>query len=236
MTLTRVFAAAVLTIVCASVPCPRAAASMPAAPVDAARLCAPGDVCKNGHPDYYWTLEDWFSGSESFSVLCDETQRGVCEGGWKPVSVTMYLYWEEENDCALTVQAEIHEADPGNPERSARGRLVAASEVKTVGPFRPAGLWAITVPMPHDAPTVTGPCFATIRFLDGCSDLPAMVAAPGECEAMHSWTDRGDGWTDMRDLELPGNLSAYATFECQLTDDADPVAWSTIKSMYGTDE
>jgi hypothetical protein len=63
-----------------------------------------------------------------------------------------------------------------------------------------------------------------------------VVAAPGACEAKRSWRDRGEGWADMRDLELPGNLSAFATFECQLPRGDDSVAWSTIKSMYDKDE
>jgi hypothetical protein len=197
-------------------------------------LSQPGDVCDNGHTNYYWTLEDRFAGQESYRVFCGPAECGGCEGGWRPVSVTMYLYWEVSNDCALTVQAEIHEANPSGPGRHEQGRLVAVSEQKTVGPFRPAGLWAVTVAMPPDSPRVNGPCFATLRFLDTCDELPAMVAAPGACEALQSWNDRGEGWTDMRDLDLPGNLSAYASFECQLVPVEERVAWTTIKGMYET--
>ena len=196
----------------------------------------PGDVCKNGQTNYYWTLEDRFAGHESYRVYCGPAECGGCEGGWQPISVTMYLYWEEDNDCALTVQAEIHEANPAGTNRHEQGRLVAVSEQKAVGPFKPAGLWAVTVAMPLDSPRIDGPCYATIRFLDTCDDLPAVVAAPGACEAMRSWNDRGEGWKDMRDLDLPGNLSAYATFECQLVPRDETVAWSTIKSMYKTGE
>jgi len=203
--------------------------------LESATLSQPGDVCKNGQANYYWTLEDRFTGNESFRVFCGPTGCAGCEGGWKPVSVTMYLYWEEKNSCALTVQAEIREADPTDPTRSRQGRLLAVSESKTVGPFRPAGLWAVTVAMPLDSPVIEGPCFASIRFLDTCDELPAVVAAPGECEAMVSWNDRGEGWVDLRDLDLPGNLSAYATFECQLPAQDQSVGWATIKSMYGTD-
>ena len=208
----------------------------PGQALDPAALSQPGDVCKNGHANYYWTLEDRFTGNESFRVFCGPAECAGCEGGWKPVSVTMYLYWEEENNCALTIQAEIREADPTDPARSGQGRLLAASEQKTVGPFKPAGLWAVTVAMPLDSPVIDGPCFASIRFLDTCDELPAIVAAPGACEAMVSWNDRGEGWTDMRDLDLPGNLSAYATFECQLPKADEVVGWATIKSMYKTDE
>jgi hypothetical protein len=38
----------------------------------------------------------------------------------------------------------------------------------------------------------------------------------------------------MRDLDLPGNLSAYASFECQLVPVEERVAWTTIKGMYET--
>jgi hypothetical protein len=230
MTSTKTVVAVASLIVCTL------AAASQAAPIEEptveVALSQPGDECKNGHTNYYWTLEDRFAGQESYRVYCGPAECGGCEGGWQPVSVTMYLYWETRNNCALTVQAEIHEANPTATGEHEQGRLVAVSEQKTVGPFRPAGLWAVTVAMPLDAPRVEGPCFATIRFLDTCDELPAMVAAPGACEASRSWKDRGDGWTDMRDLDLPGNLSAYATFECQLVEREEEVAWSTIKSMY----
>jgi len=193
----------------------------------------PGDICKDGHTNYYWTLENRFVGEESFRVIC--TPAG-CDGGWKPLSVTMYLYWEEENNCALTVQAEIHEVDTTDPTRSTEGRLVAVSEQKTVGPFRPAGLWAVTIAMPLDSPPINAPCFASIRFLDTCDELPYIVAAPGACEAMRSWSDTGEGWKDMLDLDLPGNLTAYASFECQRTSEDETMGWGAIKSMFRNDE
>jgi hypothetical protein len=232
MTCLRTLAVVIVFLMCASI----VAGAPSSAGRDLTTTSEPGDLCKNGHPTYYWTLDDWFAGEESFSVLCDQAERGGCEGGWKPISVTMYLYWEEKNSCALTVQAELHEADPRHPDRSARGPLIVASEIREVGPFKPAGLWAVTLPMPLDAPIVDGPCFATIRFLDTCDELPAVVAAPGACEAGRSWRKRSAGWKDMSGLELPGNLSAFATFECQLRQEEDPVAWSTIKSMYDKDE
>jgi len=201
-----------------------------------AELCKPGEMRKCGHPTYYWTLEDRFKGNESYRVFCGPLGDGSCEGGWKPVSVTMYLYWEETNTCAMTVQAEIHESDSNDPAGPRAGRLVATSEVTTVGPFRPAGLWAVTVPLSGNAPVLDGPCFATISFLDTCAELPSMVAAPGACVENRSWKDTGGGWVDMHALDLPGNLSAYATFECQRPGEDQPVAWSTIKSMYGESE
>jgi len=199
-------------------------------------LCRPGDMRKVGQTLYYWTLEDRFTGNESYRVLCEPVGDGACEGGWKPVSVTMYLYWEESNTCSFTVQAEIHSSDSANPMGPHSGRLIAASEPTTVGPFRPQGLWAVTVPIPKDAPAIDGPCFASLRFLDTCSELPQMVAAPGSCDPNRSWVDRGAGWEDMHGLELPGNLSAYATFECQGRGAEEEVAWGTIKGMYGKDE
>ena len=201
-----------------------------------ATVSQPGDVCKNGYTSYYWMLEDRFTGNESFRVFCGPAGCAGCEGGWKPVSVTMYLYWEEENSCALTVQAEIHEADPTDLTRSGQGRLIAASEKRTVGPFKPAGLWAVTVAMPPDTPAINGSCFASIRFLDTCDELPAVVAAPGECDAMVSWNDRGEGWVDLRELDLPGNLCAYATFECQVVEKDASATWSTIKGMFQTNK
>ncbi len=222
---------ALLVLASAAAGFAHAAASTPA--LDPVAQSQPGDICKNGHTNYYWTLENRFTGEESFRVIC--TPAG-CEGGWKPVSVTMYLYWEEENSCALTVQAEIHEVDTTDPDRSTQGRLVAVSEQKTVGPFRPAGLWAVTVAMPTDSPPINGPCFASIRFLDTCDELPYIVAAPGACEAMRSWSDTGEGWTDMLDLDLPGNLTAYASFECQRTSEDETMGWGAIKSMLRNNE
>jgi hypothetical protein len=229
MTLTRVALAAALV----------ALAAVPAAALQDGHTQAysqPGDVCDNGSPLYYWTLEDRFVGNESFRVFCGPAGCAGCEGGWKPVSVTMYLYWEEKNSCALTVRAELHTVDPSDPTNSHAGRLIVASETETVGPFKPAGLWAITVAMPLDAPTIEGPCLASIHFLDTCDDLPSIVAAPGACEAAVCWNDRGEGWVDLNDLDLPGNLSAYASFECQFPEREEPVAWSTIKGMYDSDD
>jgi len=234
MTLTRILVAAAMVLV--AIPACASPGGPTATPSLATELSRPGDECKNGQTNYYWTLEDRFEGNESYRVFCGPAGCGGCEGGWQPISVTMYLYWEEENSCALTVQAEIHAADPADATRSTEGRLLAISEQKTVGPFRSAGLWAVTVAMPLDAPRIDGPCFATIRFLDTCDELPMVVAAPGACDAMISWRDSGNGWTDMLDLELPGNLSAYATFECQLVEDTEQMTWSTIKGMYETNE
>ncbi|MEA3409686.1 MAG: hypothetical protein U9Q95_04990, partial [Candidatus Eisenbacteria bacterium] len=153
----RRFLPAIALLVLAGVMAGAVHATAPAQAPDAARQCQPGDICKNGQTSYYWTLEDRFVGRESFRVICTPAGFDGCEGAWKPVSVTMYLYWEKENNCALTVQAEIHEVDTTDPTRSTQGRLVAVSEQKMVGPFRPAGLWAVTVAMPVDSPPIHGP-------------------------------------------------------------------------------
>ena len=191
---------------------------------------APGDVCKNGNTTYYWTLEGRFAGNESYRVLCEPTSCMQCSGGWKPVSVTMYLYWEEDNTCGLTVQAEIREA-PG-PDGQDQGRLLAASDPTVMGPFRPAGLWAVTVAMPRDSAPVSGRCYATLRFLDTCNELPAIVAAPGACEPGKSWVNRDGAWRDLKELDLPGNLCAFATFECQPVSDVESMEWGTIKGKF----
>jgi hypothetical protein len=229
MNRTRIVMALAVLALAASTVCAASAMAEPS------QLCKPGEMRKYGHPTYYWTLDDWFSGNESYRVFCCPLSEGACDGGWKPVSVTMYLYWEESNSCALTVRAELHRSATIDPHGAGAGDLIASSEPTTVGPFRPAGLWAVTIPLPTDAPTIDGPCYASIEFLDTCDEPPALVAAPGACDGNRSWVDRGDGWVDMRDLELPGNLSAYATFECQRPTEDKPVSWGTVKGMYGTD-
>lgn len=219
-----------LLAVAASPPGGRAAA--PPAEPQVARASEPGDVCNNGSTLYYWTLDDRFTGNESYRVLCEPAGCADCAGGWKPLSVTMYLYWEESNSCALTVQAELRAADPNGPDPPRAGRVLVSSDVVTVGPFRPAGLWAVTVALPPDSPVIEGPCFASIRFLDTCDELPDLVAAPGDCEPMRTWNRRGAEWIDMRDLDMPGNLSAFASFECQYADATEPATWTAIKGIY----
>ncbi len=205
---------------------------------DRTEVSDPGDVCKNGSTGYYWTLEDRFEGDEAYRVLCEPIGCTGCDGGWKPISVTMNLYWENSNTCAMTVQAELREADLSVTGAPVPGRVIATSEPTRVGPFSPAGLWAVTVALPRDSEVVSGPCFASLTFLDKCDDLPALVAAPGACEPLRSWNDRGEGWVDMHALDLPGNLSAYASFECQTSTarEEQTVGWTTIKSMYRSDD
>jgi hypothetical protein len=221
----------VLSVLCVS-------STSPASMVDAQRSAAitrtgePGDLCKRGYTDYYWTLEDEFSGNESYTVFCGHNWCCECDGRWKPISVTMYLYWEDRNACSFTAKAEIREASAEGSACPVPGRLVVESEPTIVGPFEPAGLWAVTVALPHDSPTVSGPCFATLRFLDTCDELPAIVAGPAACEAMTTWVDGGDGPIDLATRDFPGNPSVFATFECQIPAAAEPVAWSAIKGRY----
>jgi hypothetical protein len=191
----------------------------------------PGDICRRGYTSYYWTLDDRFSGSESYMVYCDPTGCSDCGGGWKPISVTMYLYWETKNSCALTVQAEIRRAESSVSAEPEPGDLIAMSEPTVVGPFSPAGLWAVTVALPRDCPEVDGACFATLKFLDTCDERPAVVATPSACEESTTWVDRGSGWMDLARCDYPGNPSLHATFECQLPPEEE-VDWSTIKSRF----
>ena len=225
MTLTRlILAAALVALVVAP-----AAAREDAPEVATSR---PGDVCKNGHPTYYWTLDDWFAGEESFSVLCDQTQRGECEAGWKPISVTMYLYWEEANSCALTVSATIQDAVSNGPGCPGPGRLLTVSEVIVVGPFSPAGLWGVTIPLPSEAPVLSGPFFATLTFHDTCDEPPSLVANAGPCLACASWVDRGAGWEQLCGDAFPGNISVRTSLQCQGAAPVAPLSWTMVKGTY----
>jgi hypothetical protein len=192
----------------------------------------PGDVCERGYTDYYWTLDDEFCGNESYRVFCPPSQCSDCAGGWKPLSVTMYLYWETRNTCSLTVQARLRRAIISDSGAPVPGDVITVSEPTAVGPFEPAGLWAVTVALPRDCPTIDGACFATLSFLDTCDDRPAIVATPTECTATSTWVSRGDGWVDLVSCDYPGNPSLFATFECQYPNEEQPVAWSAIKSRF----
>jgi hypothetical protein len=221
-----------LSIVCALLCQTAAAGTAPPSPPATATAVEPGDLCERGYTSYYWTLDDEFLGNESYMVYCRPSQCDDCGGGWRPLSVTMYLYWEMRNDCGLTVQAAIREARTEGTGVPVPGQVIAVSELTSVGPFAPAGLWAVTVALPRDCPTVDGPCFATLRFLDTCDDRPAIVATPSTCEAKRTWVSRGEDWIDLVGCDYPGNPSLFATFECQYPDEELPVAWSAIKSQY----
>lgn len=193
----------------------------------------PGDQCDSGHSDYYWTVTGWFTGNESYAVYCDPTECTECTGSWKPLSVTIYLYWEDENSCALTMHAEVLEADMTDPECPAPGSTVVSTSVPmTAGPFSPAGLWAITIPMPEDCQGMTEPFFASIVFEDACGEPPQLVNDPGPCVDCASWNDWGIGWDEMCAYTFPGNMSIYATLECIGSSPVQDATWTTIKSMY----
>lgn len=193
----------------------------------------PGDQCDGGHTGYYWTVNGWFTGEESYAVYCDPTECPSCTGSWKPLSVTIYLYWEEENTCALRVHAEVLEADMSNPSCPTPGASIVSTSVSmTAGPFSPAGLWAITIPMPEDCPGFNEPFFASIVFEDTCDETPQLVNDAGPCDSCASWNDWGIGWDELCAYTFPGNLSIYATLECMGSSPVQDATWSTIKSMY----
>ncbi len=193
----------------------------------------PGDQCDGGYNDYYWTVDGWFTGNESYAVYCDPTGCTDCTGSWKPLSVTIYLYWEDENSCALTVHAEIVEADMSDPECPTPGTTVASISVPmTAGPFSPAGLWAVTIPMPEDCPAFNQPFFASVVFEDACGEPPQLVNNSGPCTNCMSWNNWGLGWHAMCDYSFPGDLSIYATMECVGSSPVQQTSWTTIKNMY----
>jgi len=193
----------------------------------------PGDQCDGGHTGYYWTIGSWFTGEESYAVYCDPTECTGCTGSWRPLSVTMYLYWEEENSCAMTVHAEILEADLSDPGCPTPGSTVVSTSVSmTAGPFSPAGLWAVTIPVPEECQGFTDPFFASIVFEDTCDEVPDLVADAAACNDCASWNDWGIGWDELCTYTFPGNLSIYATMECMGWSPVRETSWGTIKGMY----
>jgi hypothetical protein len=191
-----------------------------------------GDVCEGCHKGYCWTIEDWFTGNESYRVYCDPGSCGDCLGGWKPMSVSTYLYWDRENECALTLSATIQEAVPNATGCPSPGRTLATAEPIVVGPFSPAGLWSVTVPLPPETPVLSGAFFATLTFHDTCSEPPALVANAGPCLACASWVNRGNGWEQLCGDVFPGNVSVRTSLQCQGTTPSDPETWTVIKDTY----
>jgi hypothetical protein len=202
------------------------------ADAEAPRAHKAGDVCEGCHRGYYWTIEDWFTGNESYRVYCDPAVCSDCEGGWKPTSVSTYLYWDKQNACALMVSATIEEAVSTGSGCPGPGRLVAASDPIVVGPFSPAGLWGVTIPLPSETPVLSGPFFATLTFHDTCEEPPALVANAGPCLACASWVDRGAGWVPLCGDAFPGNLSVRTSLQCQGVSPVDPSTWTTVKGKY----
>jgi len=190
------------------------------------------NLCQNGVQEHYWTVGDWFTGNESYLLFCDPVECEECEEGWKPKSVTLALYWNAENTCSLRAKASIQLAVPGEGECQAPGVTVCVSDPITIGPFSPAGLWAISIPLPDACTTLEDPFFTTIEFLDTCEELPVLVTDRGPCDECNSWNDWGLGWRKLCDYGFPGNLSVYTTIECQGSTAVEQASWSTIKGMY----
>jgi len=198
----------------------------------ASEVRSPGDLCEACNEGYYWTIDQWFTGNEVYAAYCEPCRCPSCQGGWKPRAVTMYLFWEEENECALSVSAEILSADVSDPACPRPSQVLCESEPTTVGPFSPAGLWAVTVPLPEDAPILSAPFFASLQFHSTCDELPSVVASQDDCSACVSWNDWGTGWQDLCDYGFPGNISLYATLQCQGPSPVEATTWTTIKAMY----
>jgi hypothetical protein len=196
----------------------------------------PGELCDLGNTGYYWSINGWFTGNESYMVYCDPSSCRDCLGGWKPVSMTMYLYWEDENTCALTVSAAVTAANMANPSCPVPGAAAILADPIVVGPLSPAGLWAVTVPFPEDIPALREPFFATITFHDSCSALPALITSTGPCAPCGSWNDWGTGLQRLSDFGFPGNLSVFATLECQGPSAVEETSWTTIKAKYRSGE
>jgi hypothetical protein len=214
------------------------AAPIPGADDDAAptEVHKAGDVCEGCHKGYYWQIDEWFSGNESYRVYCDPASCSACDGGWRPLSVSTYLYWDRQNSCALTVSATIQEAVSNGQGCPSPGRLVATSEAIVVGPFSPAGLWGVTIPLPPEAPVLSGPFFATLTFHDSCDEPPSLVANAGPCLACASWIDRGNGWEQLCSDKFPGNISVRTSLECQGMTPAAESSWTTVKGTYRSGE
>ncbi len=232
-----IIAAAILAVAAAG---SRAASVVPvpsaAADADSPRAHQAGDVCEGCHKGYYWTIDAWFTGNESYRVYCDPASCSTCEGGWKPTSVSTYLYWDKQNHCALTVSATIQEAVSDGSGCPSPGRLVATSEAIVIGPFSPAGLWGVTIPLPPEAPVLSGPFFATLTFHDTCEEPPSLVANAGPCLACASWVDRGSGWEQLCGDRFPGNISVRTSLECQGMAPVAESSWTTVKGKYRSGE
>lgn len=192
---------------------------------------APGDLCEACNSSYYWTVDGWLTGNETYKTYCTPLSCPDCAAGWKPISVTIYLYWAEENDCQLSLSADIETADLTDPECPVPGALIASSDPVVVGPLG-AGLWAVSIPIPLDCPIVEEPFFASITFGEACATMPSLVTDEGPCAPCVSWNDWGTGLEDLCDYGFPGNLSMYTTLECQGPSPVEHMTWGSIKSLY----
>ena len=214
-------------------------AAMPADPtiVEAAESgCRAGGRCDSGHTGYYWTVNERFEGEESYAVYCDPSACEQCTGGWRPISVTIYLYWEYENACALTVRSAVTQVESNGGSHPVPGAVICESEPEQVGPFAPPGLWAVNVPLPEGCTEIDGPFFAMLTFEDTCEELPSLAADLNPCQAGRALNDHGLGWQGVCDGDFPGNLSMFATLECQAPSAAHEATWTTVKDMYRADD
>ena len=202
----------------------------------AASGCRPGGRCDSGHTGYYWTVSERFAGGESYAVYCDPAACEECAGSWQPISVTIYLYWEYANSCALTVRSAVAGIDAGNPSCQTPGSIICESDAELVGPFSPPGLWAVNVPLPEDCAEIGQPFFAMLTFEDTCDELPSLAADLNPCEDGKAWNDSGLGWRGICDGEFPGNLSIFATLECRDSSGANEASWTAIKDAYREDD
>ncbi len=189
------------------------------------------DRCSTGRTGYYWAIGDWFTGNEVYAALGRPETCADCGGGWMAASVTMFLYWPSAEQCELTAVGGIREAIPCG-ESYMPGPLIVASEPTPVGGYEKAGLWAVTLDMPDNVPILTGPFFATVEFLDACGNLPKVVTDSGPCVVGQSWNDWGSGWQGLCDFSFPGDLSLYATLQCQGPTPVERNTWTTIKAIY----
>jgi len=194
----------------------------------------PGDLWEVGTEEYYWTVDGWLTGEETYYSYADVVDCPECRGGWRPVSVTFYVFWQSSCDCSLTVSVGVRDAvgDPGGCPSP--GEPICESEPTVVGPVSAPGLWAITLPLPLDAPLATGPFFATVAFHDTCDQLPALVTDSGPCCGCRSWNDWGSGPEELCAHGFPGALSVFATLECQGATPVQTRSWTAIKCMYRT--
>ena len=74
--------------------------------------------------------------------------------------------------------------------------------------------------------------FSAVEFLDDCGNLPRIVTDTGPCQPGQSWNNWGTGWQRLCDFGFPGDLSLYATLQCQGPTAVERSTWTTIKAIY----
>ncbi|MBD3368456.1 MAG: hypothetical protein GF405_09850 [Candidatus Eisenbacteria bacterium] len=197
----------------------------------AATTRVPGDRCSAGRSDYYWAVGDWFTGNEVYAALADPDDCSDCGGGWQADDVTIFLYWTTADTCRMSAVATIREVEECG-ETLVPGDPIVTSDPTEVGITGTCGLWAVTIELPQDTPILTDPFFVAVEFMDPCGNLPKVVTDSGPCTEGSSWNHWGSGWQDMCDFGFPGDLSLYATLQCQGPTAVEPSSWTTIKAIY----